>query len=578
MLTRSAQSKTRPWAYVDVASLFVISMGIMTLQFVRPQLASCVIDDSILQMSWIRQFANGLSSDVWLPRWMPEANGGYGSPVFIFYSPLVYYVSAFFFWLTGSVIFSMKLVRFLALFLSAWAMLKYSSEDLPRSTAWMVAAVYLTLPFHVLDISYWTLYAEPCAWIWFPLLLLFQQRMMNSNKLSIDSVLLFSICYAGLILTHLVSAYLFSFILAGYFFWSYLPRLKFNQLRQMVLAVVLGLLGSSFFLLPAICEQRLVHLEYSTLLPEFDFRNTFLLFPSESLIKSNDFMGKTLRLLQGTTLLQGVWTAFGAILIFRTPFFNRRWRRKALFALVVCLVCLFLMSQLSQPIWLLVPLLPKIQFSTRWLSLYSLMSAIVVGMGFQAILHQNSRAKGWLQWSYIAICCLSLLTSALIVYSSCLLDVEHEDLALKSAYNAPEYNPRKMPNWKQRIIYPEDPPVMVCNGEATTEVLKWEAQQREINVDAKTPVQIRLRILDYAGWKIDVNHKSMTNFRDIQNGAILLHLPPGLHQVSARFENTWWRNLGNWLSITVVLLSGGCYWWAMNRSHLNRNNGGKGVP
>lgn len=544
-------------------------MGVMTLQFIRPQLASCVIDDSILQMSWIRQFANGLSSDVWLPRWMPESNGGYGSPVFIFYSPLVYYVSAFFFWLTGSVIFSMKLVRFLALFFSAWAMLKYSSEGLPRSTAWMVAAVYLTLPFHVLDVSYWTLYAEPCAWIWFPLLLLFQQRMMNEKKISLESVLPFSVCYAGLILTHLVSAYLFSFILAGYFFWCYLPGLKINQLGHMALAVVLGLMGSAFFLLPAICEQRLVHLEYSTLLPEFDFRNTFLFFPSDSLIKNNDFMEKTLRLLQGTTLLQGVWTAFGAILIFRTPFLDGRWRREATFGLVVCLVCLFLMSQLSHPVWLLLPLLPKIQFSTRWLSLYSLMSAIVVGMGSQAVLHRKPSGNGFLQLGYIATSCLSLFTSALIVYSSCLLDVEHEDLAIKSVYNAPEYNPRKMSNWRQRVIYPEDPPVMVYRGEATTQVLKWEGQQREIKVDAKTPVQIKLRILDYAGWKIDVNDRSMTNFRDTQNGAILLHLPPGLHQVSARFEDTWWRKIGNGLSISVVLLSGGCYWWVMNRSHLN---------
>ncbi|HVN79608.1 MAG TPA: hypothetical protein VMW38_11475, partial [Terriglobia bacterium] len=107
-------SKLRKWFEASSWLLIPIVSGLwVARQFISPHFASCVSDDGILQMSWVRQFSQLLAEGVWLPRWLPDSNGGYGSPVFIFYSPLIYYVSAFVYWLTGSVVFSMKLVRWM---------------------------------------------------------------------------------------------------------------------------------------------------------------------------------------------------------------------------------------------------------------------------------------------------------------------------------------------------------------------------------------------------------------------------------------------------------------------------------
>ncbi|MGH9429226.1 MAG: hypothetical protein ACRD2L_23330, partial [Terriglobia bacterium] len=91
--------------------LFLLSAVLIARQFANPNFQSCVIDDSVLHMSWVQQFSTSLAQGYWLPRWLPDSNGGYGSPVFIFYSPLVYYLTALLKFGTGSVIVAMKLAR-----------------------------------------------------------------------------------------------------------------------------------------------------------------------------------------------------------------------------------------------------------------------------------------------------------------------------------------------------------------------------------------------------------------------------------------------------------------------------------
>src|SRR5215831_19971132 len=94
LLTWSRPPSSRRRPYFEVGCLLLVSSLITARQFSRPEFPSCVIDDSILQMSWVNQFTQTIQQGVWLPRWMPDSNGGYGSPIFVFYSPLVYYVTA----------------------------------------------------------------------------------------------------------------------------------------------------------------------------------------------------------------------------------------------------------------------------------------------------------------------------------------------------------------------------------------------------------------------------------------------------------------------------------------------------
>ncbi|OKH22034.1 hypothetical protein NIES593_13955 [Hydrococcus rivularis NIES-593] len=43
---------------------------------------------------WLQHFSKQLAEGIWYPRWLAGTNYGYGSPTFVFYAPLVYYIGS----------------------------------------------------------------------------------------------------------------------------------------------------------------------------------------------------------------------------------------------------------------------------------------------------------------------------------------------------------------------------------------------------------------------------------------------------------------------------------------------------
>jgi 6-pyruvoyl-tetrahydropterin synthase related domain len=528
--------------------LFLISTLLIARQFTNPNFPSCVIDDSVLHMSWVRQFSASLAQGNWLPRWLPDSNGGYGSPIFIFYSPLVYYVTALLHFGTGSVIVAMKLTRFLALFVSGLAMFVYA-RDLARSKAALVVAlVYVALPFHVLDVSYWTLYAEPWAWIWFPLILMFLRQMLDADRWNSRSMRMFAVCYSGLILTHLVSAYMFSFVIVSYAVFRSNWKRVLVTLGRLGSATALGMALAAFFLLPACYEQRFVHIDNITLRPEFNFRNTFLFFPEADFIRNAPFQSRTSVLLQSVAVLQMAWAATGLILILWTGTVTDTIKRELGFAAGVGVSCLFLMSRVSVWVWDWVPGLPQIQFSTRWLSVFSWAVALIGGLSVDFLSKRES--QNWLSLLHFTLAFLMVLATAVLIFSACFLSEEHGELARQSVQNAPEYNPRAMPDWKRKEIWPTDPPFTVSEGQARVRIERWESENRSLVVEADTPVQLIIRLFDYPGWTVKDNGVLTTTGVDPRNGSLLLQVSQGHHRIDIRFQPTPWR--AGALSLSVV--------------------------
>src|SRR4030042_2647515 len=50
------------------------------------------IDDMVFHSFQANQFDRAIRDGVFYPRWIPDANNGYGSANFIFYAPLSYYL------------------------------------------------------------------------------------------------------------------------------------------------------------------------------------------------------------------------------------------------------------------------------------------------------------------------------------------------------------------------------------------------------------------------------------------------------------------------------------------------------
>ena len=71
---------------------------------------------------FLRQFDQALRDGYLIPRWGTDFALGYGYPLFLFYSPLAYYVAESFYLLGASITLAIKLTYLLAFVLSGLCM------------------------------------------------------------------------------------------------------------------------------------------------------------------------------------------------------------------------------------------------------------------------------------------------------------------------------------------------------------------------------------------------------------------------------------------------------------------------
>lgn len=94
--------------------------------------------------------------------------------------------------------------------------------------------------------------------MWFPPILLFTYRYVKGGQLR--QILYAGACYGGLILTHLLNAYMFTFVLAAFIITMSIAEGKTKRLIALPLIGITGLLISAAYILPLIYEKRFVNL------------------------------------------------------------------------------------------------------------------------------------------------------------------------------------------------------------------------------------------------------------------------------------------------------------------------------
>ena len=159
--------------------LVVVPLSVLTLALMLPALlAPPMVHGSFwIDIVWIDQFTSELARGVLYPRWLPQSHGGLGAPVFYYYSPLAFYWAALF-GLAGlgsyAALLAASAGAWLASGVTMYAYLRrYGARALGG------AALYMALPYHVLDFYRRGAFAEFCAYAILPLLLIGMRRVQN---------------------------------------------------------------------------------------------------------------------------------------------------------------------------------------------------------------------------------------------------------------------------------------------------------------------------------------------------------------------------------------------------------------
>ncbi len=221
--------------------------------------------DSPFLLQRLHQLTTALADGHFPVRWMPDANYGYGYPFYNFYAPLSIYITAVFRTIGFSFTRSIQLSQLAGFIVAAWGMYALGRRWFgSKWAAFLTAAAYTTAPFHLVNIYVrGDSLAEFWAMAFYPLVILAVDGVMDAGDNQRKSrIALLALAYAALILSHNISALIFSPFLLLYI----LLRLIFSPAPLLprspapLLALLLAFALAAWFFVPAMVEKTAVQL------------------------------------------------------------------------------------------------------------------------------------------------------------------------------------------------------------------------------------------------------------------------------------------------------------------------------
>ncbi|MCW5851846.1 MAG: hypothetical protein KIT87_17365 [Anaerolineae bacterium] len=386
------------WRLIERPGVWSALVALLTLPAAWPLLQPGFIatragGDSPFLLIRLHQLLAGLALGFPV-RWMPDAAHGLGYPFWNFYAPLPYYLAALFSGLGLGVIAPIKLAQLLGFLVAAWGMDALAREVWDSRPAGLLAAVaYTHAPFHLVNVyvrgdslgEFW-------AFAFYPLTWLATRRLLR--RPSAAALVGLALAYAGLVLSHNISALIFSpflILFAVLVTYSVLrssspasrsglppsvlrPPSSVLRLAYVALGLLLGLALSAWFWYPALAERGLVQLDVN-LSGFFSYTGHFRGLNLVQTAPLFDYDPAN-----GAAFVLGLAQAVGAVLGLLAVWAGRRGEWGTRWTLTLTLfVAVFCITPLSRPLWDTLPLLPFAQFPWRFLSVASFAGALLTG-------------------------------------------------------------------------------------------------------------------------------------------------------------------------------------------------------
>jgi len=470
------------------------------------------------------------------PRWAALAHFAYGEPRFVFYPPASWTLGAI---LTA--IFPWTLVAsiyiWLVLVAAGVSMFLLARQWLDRRDATFAAVLYAVNPYHLVIVYWRSDFAELLASSLLPLLLLLLLR--TDQKGSRITVLL-ALLLASAWLINAPAAVMLHYSLAlltAVIAWQ---RRSPRVLLTGTAAVLLGAALASFYLLPAIYEQKWVDISEAVsqgLRPVDSF-----LFTHTADADHNAF----------NYLISGVAIA-EIILTLAAAWTARSWRRhnrELWYSLVVWAVaCAALMLSITGPLWNILPKLRFMQFPWRWM--------LCLGIPFTLL-----TALGVRRWTSRFAFCLAMLCVLAFAWHhfqapwwdhAADLRKMQDNMAGTGYEGTDEYTPVGADAYNvdkaARRVTVDGP------AHAAIRVSSWRPEFRFFVAKMSAPDNLVLHLFNYPAWRVEVNGRVVEAGTREDTGQMLVPVEAGTNRVQIIFVRTWDRAAGAWISALALALT-----------------------
>ncbi len=525
-----------------LAAIIACAFIAVVWQLFSPGYYCKLVEDVAYTHKYILQFTDSFRQGILYPRWMAESFGGYGSPVFVYYSPAVYWFAGILGLCGIGPSLSIFILQLISLCIGGLSVFYLVKMRFGQRAAVIAAIIYCLIPGRIINLYYLNTYAGRFAEAFLPLTLLFTSRLVDgpfSRKYLAGT----AFSYAALILSHLATAYIFTpFLIAFAFLYTgtppkkVLPRIAFGLLAGMGLA--------SFFFLPVLLERAHVHLGLLASTPAYSYLANFVL----NLTGNHTFESTAqLRNLLMVSLLAETGIAL-AIVYLSWRMTGLAFGRDVIFLSSSIFVCLFMMSSLSAPLWKNLPGLPTVAFSSRFVPIYIVFVSVLLGAAIDRLLQ---RRIPLLMAVSAAVIVLVLVTYDVRLVIKAFQPITETDAGhIGASWDMLEYLPTTAsPESVGRLKF-DDPRLTATRGSA--EIKNWGYIDRELLFDGKDGSALRLKAILFPGWRGFIDGQECRLFSDACTGAIMMEVPAGRHYVRLRFMDTPPRMWGKAISLVTL--------------------------
>ena len=321
----------------------------------------------------VAEFTNAITSLHIPPVYAAHFNFGIGYPVFLFYAPVAYWITALIHILGFGVVNAVRLSMLAALLVGAWGMYAWLTKRYARPAAFVGAMLFVSSPWVASEIfvrgnlaTIWFLALAPWS-LW---------SLWLMHKRSIAPIFLIPLT----LMTHNVLSLLWIPILFVYAFFGFTHK-RVYRMKFLILTTLI----SAVFWIPALTQLAQTYASDIAKLTRYS--DHFLCLSQIWTTPSWGFGGSTPGCTaDGMSFMLGKLQIMCAILGLIAGSFVFQ-KKKSLFVEgLIVLWALFLTLPDSAPFWRLLPPLQVIQFPWRFLSIALIFSASLSAAAIQVLI------------------------------------------------------------------------------------------------------------------------------------------------------------------------------------------------
>lgn len=492
-------------------------------------------------------YSQAISDGQFPPYWIDQLANRFGYPLFIFSYHLPWLIGVLLLKIGFDFASAMKTLFFLSYLLSGIFMYFFISSLLKdRLAALLVSILYLWLPYHFLITFVSASIGIAFVFSFLPVLFL---GIHLSKEESTRGPILLALGLSGIILSHIMHLVFIIPLVLIFTIWEFKNTYsKVLFIKNILLAIIIGSLLSSFYLIPASFYNQFTRIhkeEGITKLYERNFITINQLVYSKwgySPIVNNAKNGEI-------SFQLGISQWIAIICLFVLSIFRKSpkgYQSLGIYLFIAFIVNIFLMLNISFPIWKFVIKYVALDFPFRLILPTSFIASLAAGI---ILINLPRKAKYLFFVSLIAVAIYTNRNHLNInQYTnfpiSTYLDLETEITTNTFNEYLPSYANTKLLNRPWNEVIGNN--ISSYNSKQTTNSLFF-------NINATEDTKVSIGQFYFPGQILYLD-KKVSQFEVDQEGRISFNVPKGIHIVTVNYQQTSLIKLSQLLTITGVAI------------------------